>query len=51
MLALYARDSYGRTLTQGLWRGIISDGDLDGGLLGETGWWETEPYPPAEVGP
>lgn len=51
VLALYARDSYGRTLTQVLWRGIISDGELDGGLLGETTWWETEPYPPAEVGP
>ena len=51
VLALYARDSYGRTLTQVLWRGIISDGELDGGLLGETSWWETEPYPPAEVGP
>ena len=51
VLALYARDSYGRTLTQVLWRGIISDGELDGGLLGETSWWETEAYPPAEEGP
>ena len=51
VLALCARDSYGRTLTRVLWRGVITEGELDGGRLGETGWWETEPYPPAEVGP
>ena len=51
VLALRARDSYGRTLTRVLWRGVISDDSETGGQLMEDSWWEEEPYPNAEVGP
>ncbi|RHR10912.1 XRE family transcriptional regulator [Pseudoflavonifractor sp. AF19-9AC] len=50
-LALYARDNYGRVVTLLLWQGVISDGEMDRGKLGETAWWEDWPYQPAEVGP
>ena len=50
-LALCARDSYNRTVTRVLWRGVISDDSETGGQLMEDSWWEEEPYPPAEVGP
>lgn len=51
VLALYAQDSYGRVVTQVLWRASLSNTEGDRGRLVDEVWWEDEPYQPAEVGP